>query len=653
MRRFIVSFLAFLGLAAFATSASAAVTRMEVKRTVPAFGGQDFGAAGAYELLEVTVFFEVDPKLPVNALIANIQRAPKNARGMVEFDSDILILRPADPKKGNGHLFYEPVNRGNMLALGAFNGGGGGPLTEARAAGDGFLMNKGYTIVFAGWQPTYPIADAPTMSIGGGSRLPAGGGRLQARLPVAKAADGSAITARIPAGVGAGPNGPAGPAGRPITVYLTYPAADTSDRSAYIRNSATGERIPGATWRYVDEWRAEVTLSGPPRGPMELVYEAKDPVVYGLALVAMRDTVSFLRHGTAGNPVAGRITKTFGYGASQTGRTIKNLIYHFNDDERGRIVFDGVHIHISGASLNSQNTVFGQPGQKGGEAFPYTYETLFDPLSRRTDGWLMRCAGTRTCPKVVHTDSDAELSLAGSLVYTDIQGRDVKTPDNVRIYLLSSTQHSPAEEPSRGACLNLSNPMPYRPSVRALFTALDEWVTTGKAPPPSRRPTRGDQSLVSLEEAKRIFPKIPGLTFSEDFPPMYVTDPASGEAITGLAYPVFRPRTDADGNTVAGVRHPYVAAPLGSYTGWNPRPGGVGSCPATGSYAPFAKTKAEREASGDPRLSIEERYADEAAYVAAVKRSADELARQRYILAQDAAAIVAEAGSRYRAALGQ
>lgn len=639
---------ALLATTVAASSAFAGVTRMEITRTAPAFGGKTFGGAGAYEVVEARVFFEVDPKLPVNALIANIQRAPKNARGLVEFDSDIVIVRPADAKKGNGRLFYEPVNRGNILSLGTFMGGGGA-LTEEKSAGDGFLLERGYTLVFAGWQPTYPIADAPAMSIGGGSRLPPGGGRLQARIPVAKNADGTAIVQRIGAGIGAGPNPP--PTGRAVTVYLTYPAADLADRSAYVRNGATGARVDGASWRYIDEWRAEVTLPAGARGPLEFYYEAKDPVVYGLALASMRDVVSFLRYETAGNPLAGRIRHTFGFGASQTGRTIKNLIYHFNDDERGRIVFDGVQIHISGASLNSQNDVFGQPGQKGGEPFPYTYKTLFDPLSRRTDGWLMRCAGTNTCPNVIHTDSDAELSLAGSLVYTDTLGKDVTHPDNVRVYLISSTQHSPAAEPSRGACANLSNPMPYRPATRGLFLALDEWATSGKAPPASRHPRRADNTLVTLEEARRLWPAIPGIKFTEDFPPMAVLDPGSKEQVAGLAYPVFRPRTDSDGNTVAGVRHPEIAAPLGTYTGWNPRPDGIGSCPAAGSYQPLARTKAEREAANDPRLSVEERYPTESSYVAAVKRAADDLVRQRLIVASDAKAIIDGAAAKYQAAL--
>ncbi|MEO8308911.1 MAG: alpha/beta hydrolase domain-containing protein [Pseudomonadota bacterium] len=638
-------------LALFSAQAMARVVALDVTHTVPAFGGAEFGKTGRYEIVEGVARFEVDPTLPLNAMLVNVQRAPRNARGKVEFDVDVVILKPVDMTRANGRLIYEPVNRGNKLALGMFNTAlGSRDLTLAEAAGNGFLMRQGYTVVFAGWQPPYPLSGP--VSVGGGSRIPPGPDALRARLPIAHQPDGSAVTA-LRSEVIAGPvqNGK-------LIGYLTYPVADARPNGKLSLRDVNGKAVPlpdQTSWRYLDEWRVEITsaggdlaaVNGVPGAGYELVYTAKDPIVYGLALASMRDLTAFLRYEARDdsgrpNPLApgGKpaIQKAIAFGASQTGRSIKTLVYHFNEDEKGRIVFDGVHAHISGAALNSQNVEFGSPGQKGGEAFPYTYETLFDPVSRRFDGYLARCQGNHTCPKIIHTDSDAEPVAAGGLVFTDTQGRDMQLPDNVRMYLLSGTQHGPAATTARGMCEQMQNPLDYRPVLRALLLALDEWVTTGRQPPASRYPRRADGTLVNADRSSVGFPAIPGVKFPDAIDRMYLSDASLVPPLHIVDYPALLPRADADGSSMAGVRVPELQVPLATFTGFNARAGG-GWCIATGSYIPFATTKAAREQAGDPRPSIEERYPTQAAYLAAVAKAALSLQRDRLLLEEDAQVI--------------
>ncbi|MEO6186641.1 MAG: alpha/beta hydrolase domain-containing protein [Steroidobacteraceae bacterium] len=634
----------------------ARVVSLDIQSTAPAFGGQAFGSVGAYQLLQGIARYEVDPRLPVNASLVNIGHAQRNARGMVEFDADVVILRPVDLARGNHHLFFEPVNRGGWLSLQLFNDAAGrDPLDSAQAAGNGFLMRQGYTLVYGGWQPPYPGPAVPGMGVASGSRLTPGAGKLTARLPVARNADGSAITALLVERFGG-----AGGA-RAVTGNLTYPAADITRPGALgIRRGPDDpvQKATGFKWRYVDEWTVEIT---PPANAgldagagFDFTYEARDPVVYGLALAAMRDLAAFLRYEPRdargqSNPLLrdGRIDveRAVAFGASQTGRTVKTLIYNFNGDEQGRQVFDGVHAHISGASLNSQNEAFGRPGLKGDDRFPFTYATQFDPVSRRTDGWLMRCAAEGNCPKVLHTDSENEVWTAGGLLYTDTRGRDAAPPANVRMYLFASTQHTPAAATEPGMCQQMLNPLDYRPSMRALLASLDEWVTTGREPPASRYPTVAGATLVTPDRASTGFPALPGVAYNA-VPPRPVLADAGVDGVGLIDYPVFVPAVDQDGNTRAGIRMPELQVPLATYTGWNLRRAGFGEgsfCVASGSYIPFALTRAAREGAKDPRASVQERYGSRANYLQKIDAVIQQMQKDRLLLPEDGPRILQHA----------
>lgn len=645
--------------------ARAELVRLEVKSIEPAFDSRTFGSAGAYELIRAVAHYRVDPSAPVNAGLVNIQKASRDAQGRVAFDTDVLILKPVDVAKGNGRMLYEMVNRGRPLGLGLLNrvapGAGRGGFSAAAEAGDGFLMNAGFTLVMSGWQAEYPLQDAPPMSVALGSRLPRPPQStvLSARLPIA--ADVVGMTREQFFDVGAGAS---------FIGYLTYPAADLAEKATLTTRERDADSFvspASLTWKYLDPWRIEVTKppGTNPGAVFEFVYRAKDPVVYGLGLASMRDLVSFLRYNeTEGNPLRSAIKKVIGLGASQTGRTLKELVSEFNEDESGRIVLDGANIVISGAGRNSLNSTFARPGLKDaqhtswglrGDEFPFSYPVTRDAVSNRTDGVIRRCSGTRTCPRIVHIDSENELWHGGTLTYIDTSGRDLTMPDDVRVFVFAGTEHTATPRAGMGPPF-CAAPAPalidWSVFARALFTALDRWVTNGEAPPPSRYPTVARGELVAKTAYK--FPKLPEATYVGAFSAKHYYDFSTEPPKRIGSYPVLVPQADADGLMIGGIRHPFVSAPLATNAGWNVRKPGFGEgdlCMATGLHVPFAATRKEREQRNDPRLSIEERYASQDAYVQSVKQAAHALVKERLLLPTDAEAIVAEADDQYQNAL--
>ncbi len=598
----------------------------------PALGGRHFGPAGQYEWLRGVVAGALDPADPRHAHIVNLDRAPRNAAGRVEYRATVEIYRPLDMSRWNRAIFHTVANRGR-----------GGAAEPA-------LLERGFAFVRVGWQGDL----TPTAS------------NIVAHLPVATRADGSPIV------------GPAleefifNDAEPRSRARLTYPAAMPDARGGLLSVRATQDaprqRPDDLAWRFTGEREIEIDRpAGFDGGAIyEFIYQAQDPIVLGIGFAAVRDAVSFLRYETADaagnpNPLAtadGPATTALSLGISQSGRMLRDFLYQgFNEDVAGRIVFDGMHPNIAGSRKTFTNYAFGQPGrwQKQhedhvypGDQFPFTYATLTDPLTGRTDGLLERCRASATCPRIVHSDGEAELWQArASLVVTDPVGEHVELPDNVRVYLLAGTQHGGGpgvhtQPPGRGMCQNLTNPLSLADTRTALSVALHEWVAEGIEPPASRFPTVAGGGLVASNAL--AFPSIPAVTYSGSYNPLRVADHRSLPPMEGDAYSVLVGRIDADGNMVDGVRHPNLAAPVGTHTGWNLRRAGFAEgaqCAGAGSFIPFAATETARRASGDPRPSFESRYPDHGAYVQAVSAAADALVRERLLLPADADRIVA------------
>ncbi|MCY4121870.1 MAG: alpha/beta hydrolase domain-containing protein [Acidobacteria bacterium] len=639
----------------------ARVVRIEMELVeTPTFEGHSFGDVGPYEKLVGRVFGEVDPEAPENAVITDIELAPRNANGMVEYAADLLILRPVDPAQGNGRIFYELNNRGRILSLGQLNDArsGGNDPTTAADSGNGFLMRRGYTFVSSGWDATA----APDCT------------RLRIAAPIAVNPDGSPIV---------------GPAleefvvdnDSTLTGTLAYPAASRDTRQASLtvrkRYADVPEAIDADGWEYID---ARTIRLRPPGRPFEqgrlyeLAYPARDPQVAGLGLAAVRDVVAFLRHAEtddegAPNPLAGSVDHVLTMGISQAARLLRDFVHlGFNADERGRRVFDGVLNWIGGASGGFFNYRFAQPFRTHRQhiarwfperEFPFANHLLTDPVTGRTDGRLERCRASGTCPRLMEANSANEYWVKGaSLLHTDLEGNDLPDPPEVRFYLFSSLPHAAGIGSSGlGICQQPRNPLVANAGLRALLVALDDWVTTGAEPPASRVPRRADGSLtIPLPREMVGFPNIPGVRYTGlmSTGDLFDYGPDFNEGIlttlppesAGSPYPVFVPRTDVDGNDLAGIRLPPVAAPRATFTGWAlraPAFGGPDLCDAAGQQIDFAATRDERLASGDPRPSLEERYPDPTAYVEAVAAAAQGLAREHLLLDEDVERMVREA----------
>lgn len=639
------------------------ITRIEITSVEsPTFGGRVFGAAGAYEKLRGKAFGELDPDDPRNAIITDIKLAPRNLRGNVEYSTDIYILKPIDLAKGNHQLFVEVNNRGNKL-FGAFNQSvGGNNPTTADDAGAGFLMNQGYTMAWNGWDPS----------------APAGNDNLNISLPTVKNPDGSSIT---------------GPAyeyivfdnATSLSYPLSYPAVSRETVKAKLtvrsRLNDAPVVVPDAGWEFVSDTSIRLLPAGTPfrqSAIYELSYNAKDPVLAGAGFAATRDFVSFLRHDPVDrsnnrNPLAGDIKRVLAFAVSQPGRYLNDFVWlGFNEDLNRRRVFDGVVNWIAAGTGEALNFRFAQPARTERNRqnhlypegiFPFAYATLSDPLTGKTDGRNARCSQTNTCPKIMAINSSNEYWVkAGSLLHTDLRGNDLKDPDNVRFYLLSGVEHTVAGAPpnSPGMCQQPRNPTDPNPALRALFVAMNQWVD-GIAPPASRIPKISDGTAVFISSPRNSpdvlgqvpqdalgWPTIPGVLYSGLATIRQVFNWGSGfnkgildinpPFATGSVYPSFVPKVDADGNEVAGIRLPAVAAPVATTTGWAHRAaafGGPDGCEQFGQIIPFKATRAQRDAAADPRLSLAERYAGHAAYVNAVTAAANKLAADRLLLPAD------------------
>jgi hypothetical protein len=648
--------------------ADARITRIEITQTEsPTFGGASFGEVGQYEKLVGRAFGEVDPRDlrdPAATTITDIALAPRNARGMVEYDTGIIVLRPIDPTRGNHRLFYELTNRGVILTLRVFNESPNATTTNPAPAdaGNGFLMRQGYTILYTGWDLTAV-------------------GTFASHFPVAVQRDGSPIV------------GPAveelifdslPPAVQPITATLTYPAAalDTARATLTVRShfDEAQTAIPATGWRFNDARTIQLLPEGTRFDPgrlYQLAYQATSPQVAGLALAAVRDIPEFLHHARsddtgAANPLADQIDFVIAHGISQPARLLHDFVALGFNNLHGHRVFEGVLNYIVGASSGFFNYRFAQPFRTHRQhigrwtperIFPFANQFLFDPVTRQFGGRLVRCTLTGTCPKTLEANSSNEYWVkGGSLAHTDTLGHDLLfDPPGVRTYLFSSLPHSTAT--GAGICEQSRNPVSPAPGLRALLTDLDAWISRGTAPPRSQLPRRFDGTLVpSLPQSRVGFPAIPGVRYTGlmstgdlfDFGRRFddgildfkTRDQAIVSPVVSSPYPVFVPRTDADGNDIAGVRFPDVAVPLATYTGYGFRASGFAGpdlCDAFGQMIPFKQTRAERDAVGDPRLSIQERYPTHQDYVDKVSAVARALGSARFLLQEDVDRFIAAA----------
>lgn len=612
--------------------ASAEVTRVEI------LARSDIGASG-YEKITGRLHFAVDPGDARNRVIADIELAPRNASGQVEFSSDLSILKPKVPAAGNGAALVEISNRGGRGLLGLFNRGGSRDPQTAAELGDGFLMQQGFTLVTVGWEFDVPRTpglmriEVPVATQGGKPIT----GLVRARLLTDTRVDQLRST--------------------DLAAYPIFNAVDDRAELAILRWLTDPVRtvLPRSTWRLNDgAW----TLDGgfDPGRNYEISYEAANPPIAGLGFAAIRDATAWLKQ----QPDAvAPVRHAYAFGSSQSGRWLRDFIYHgFNTDERDRAVFDGVISHIAGAARLNFNRRWSVPRELGlytVAAFPFSDAAQIDPVSGVKDG-LLENERVRHQPKIFYTNTSVEYWGGGrvaALVHTTPAGTaDIPLPENVRCYAFAGTQHGPAAFPPKPHAVGQerANPLDFIWSVRALLPALHRWAKEGIAPPESAYPTFRDGTLVRAAEV--AFPAIPGVASPRALTGGgRVANPLLRGAGEGALLPLLVSQVDADGNERGGIRLPDITVPLATSTGWNFRQPAAGA-PETlvalqGSWIPFPPTRAAREKTGDPRRSIEERYASREDYLTRYQAAADAQVKLGYLRAEDLPKIMARAGQQW------
>lgn len=607
--------LAWCAVALVAPSVRAEVTKIEVKSRAAV------GQSG-YEKVLGTVHFALDPKHSRNRVIVDLDKAPVNGQGRVEFSSDFYLLRPVDTARANGVALLEVSNRGRKGLIGTFSRGPGStdPSSDADL-GDGFLTRQGYTLAWVGWQ--FDVRPE--------------GGLLTMKAPMA--ANTSLV---VRAEFTPNDKGPS----MTIADFAGYPPSDASgpDTQLTMRTEQFGAAQTVERASYAIAGNTLTMKSGFEPGKIyTLAYRTANPAIAGVGLAAYRDFAAWLKHGGVGD-VSPRVKHTYAWGSSQSGRFLRTYLYYgFNADEKDRLVLDGVMAHIAGAarlSINERSATPNALAMFTATGFPYADRATTDPISGRTEGLLENDRAKAHQPKVFYTNSAVEYWGGGrsaALVHVTPDGKtDLALPDNVRAYFLTGTQHSPARFPARVTQgQQPENPVEYNHTLRALLTAMDGWVRQGKTPPASQYPKLSDGTLVTADQVR--FPAIPGVSSPKTVPAQRIND---------RPIPFLVPQVDSDGNELAGVRTPEITVPVGTYTGWSFRNPSIGGShllvSLMGSSLPFAQT-AKVKAAGDPRKSLDERYASESAYTAAAQSAAEKLVAGGYLLKDDVAHVLKRA----------
>ncbi len=571
---------------------------------------QDVGPR--YERLRGKATFRLDPKLPANRHIRDLELAPRNAQGLVEFSADIEILKPRDPAHANGTLLLDVINRGGQTM---------GMFTED------FLMQHGFTVACVGWQWDVPAAP----------------NKLRMYPAHAKGVEGL-VRAQLTIH-------------EPTTVmnladrdHQAYPVSNPKGLELTVRDTPHGPRtvVPAAQWK-LNGTQLEMPAGFKVGSTYELVYPSRDPAIVGLGIAATRDWVSYLKTGTTAKlPLAdqGRILKrAIGYGSSQSGRFLRTMLfYNLNTDENGKMALDGVWANVAGAGRGSFNHRFAQASRDGHptmnffyptDLFPFTDLPQKDEVTGESAGLLPDPAHA---PKIFYTNGSYEYwGRAASLIHTSLDGKsDAPLAPNTRIYFVAGSQHGPQKFPPATVknAAHLANSNDYRPLYRALLIDFHEWLKDGTAPPDSIYPRLDQKQLIPASYwsfPKSITTTTPSRASTGlrlDFGPDFATKGiATKEPPTvGEPFPALVPQIDDDGNEIAGIKMPQVAVPLASYTGWNPRTDvfTTDTYNMVGSTIPFPKAK------------ILEKYGTREEYLTKTKAAIRDLVARRLLLAAEA-----------------
>ena len=651
-----------------------AITELEITKRSNFASGESFGDVGAYELLEGTAHYAVDPSHPRNQGITDLDLAPRNAAGLVEFSADFAMLQPANIERGNRRILFDVVNRGRKTALSLNSVPTANDPTSPLEAGNGYLMRRGYTVVWGGWQADVP----PTPGLIGMHAPEAIGpqgplnGRIMCQFQCNEPTNVFLLADRQHL-----PN----PAVYPEEAEATLTARDlpNSPATAVERDQWSFVRVEDAD---LEPQHSHIYMpSGFEPGKIyQLVYTTTGSRIVGLGFAAMRDVVSFLKHApaAAGNPCADAIDYAYAMGRSQSGRFLRQYIHvGINEDEEDRPALDGIIPHVAGAMRGEFNLRFGQPSKDVcyiiPEMFPFTDTQQTDPVTGAQGSLLETLERRGAVPKIMFTNTSAEYWRGdAALIHTNLETlTDAAESPSVRRYHFAGCQHGSGDFPPIEIRANDGirgqlpfNSVDYAPLLRAVLDNLDRWVTTGEEPPASRHPSLDDGTAVESHTLLERFAQLPGVRVPAETTRAIRLDYGSeshlGRTIKlpadeGEEFPALVSDIDESFNERRGICLPDLTVPVATYTGWNLRDESIGNpglfIGITGGLAgwtlPLPATRAEREASGDPRSSIEERYADREDYLQQVTRAAMDLVDEGYLLQEDVDEVVDLAGRKY------
>ena len=654
-----------------------ALVSLDIASKSPFADGQSFSDVGPYQLLEGVAHFAVDPLNPRNEAITDLELAPRNPDGKVQFSAHFSMLQPVNPERGKHRILFDVLNRGRKTVLSALNNTERGIDPSAPVEpGNGFLMRHGYTIVWCGWQ-----ADVPSTP-----------GLMGLQAPEALGPDGGPITGRIMCWLQA--NQPTQVFLLADRTHLPHPPVDVNDPDATltVREHPNDPATPISRdkWSFVRVEDQQVEpepshvymQSGFEPGKIyELIYRTKGSTIVGLGFSAVRDCVSFLKYAPAeaGNPCAGDIEHAYALGISQSGRFLRQMIHlGLNEDEEERMALDGIIPHVAGGMRGEFNLRFGQPSKDIcfviPELFPFTDTEQTDPVTGETGSLLGLMKERNSVPKIMFCNTSAEYWRGdAALIHTNIETMTDAPEESefVRRYHLAGTQHGsgvfpPLEiRPMDGIRGQLPfNSVDYSPLLRAVLENLDKWVSTGEPAPSSRHPSLSDGTAVESRSLLPRFAKVPGVPVPPqptramrlDYgPEKHLGRTITLPAIQGEEYPALVSDVDDSYNEVAGIRLPDLTVPVATYTGWNLRHADIGNTNLvigiTGGLAgwtlPLPRTRAERETTRDPRPSIEELYASKDDYLRQTREAAETLIEEGYMLAEDLEVVVESAESKY------
>lgn len=628
-----------IALLLISTLAYAGVTRVEITQR------HDLAMVN-YEEIIGKVYFAVDPKLPHNQIIVDLDRAPRNAQGLVEFSSDLYVLKPKDPAKSNGTALLEISNRGGKGMLGMFDlvpsaPTGSAPPPITADLGDPLLFQAGYTLVWVGWE--FDVPDSTNMKLYA-PVIRGITGPVRAEIIVDKRETTASLADRK---------------------QIPYAVADQASATLTVRDRPTGPAtaIPRDQWKFNASGSSiEYPAGFEPGRIYDVVYTGKDPAITGLGPAAIRDYIAYMKD-------QGEVKRAIGFGTSQSGRFLRKYLYDgFNADEKGHRVFDGLWAHVAGAGRGSFNHRFAQPSRDGHTWMNFLYPTDLFPFTDEaetdggvTDSMLARAKKDGVVPNIFYTNGSYEYwGRDAGLIHTSPDGKKtIAPPPTTRIYYIAGTQHGANAKPEKKDTQNRANPQDYRFAMRALLVAMNSWITNGTTPPDSQIPRVDKDNLVT--PGALAFPKIPGVSLPSepnfalrlDFGPDFAAKGivAYEPPKVGKAFPTLVPQVNRDGNETSGIQLPELAVPLATYTGWNLRDASIGAPEEiqsmVGSFIPFARTKAERQKNGDPRPSIEERYASKEDYLKKVETAGRQLAQAHLLLDSDVEKIRAKASARW------